>query len=92
MATRAPCRRDCQIAPLSRLWASIGSEGLVDDVGKASFQDAKGFQAAVATGFPACYQVFRRLVTTGLGHRDAMQGGVELAVAGAAEPVASPVG
>ncbi len=67
----------------------VGDEGAVDDVGEASFEDAECFEAAVAVGASAGDQGSRAGVVVGLGERDAVEGGVELAVAAAAEPVAA---
>ncbi|MDT4985918.1 MAG: hypothetical protein QOI74_12 [Micromonosporaceae bacterium] len=68
---------DCVwIAPLSSDGSlsvdDVGALRLVNDVGEASFQNAQGFQAAVAVGLAACEQLSCLCVAAGLGRRDAV--------------------
>jgi hypothetical protein len=73
------------------LVGGVGFEGAVDDVGEAAFEDAEGFESAVALCFAACEQSLRVGVPLRLGEGDPVECGVELAVAGAAEPVSGSV-
>ncbi len=66
-------------------------EGSVDDVVEASFEDAHRFSAVIALGLAALEECSGAGVAAGLGDGDAVQGGVELAVAGAGEAVARVV-
>jgi hypothetical protein len=52
-----------------------------------SFEAADGFSSALAFGARAFEVGARRRVDAGLGDRDPVEGGVELAVAAAVEPV-----
>ena len=70
----------------------VGLECVVDDVGEAAFEDAEGFAVGVALCFAARDQCLGGRVPVALGVRDAVDGGVELAVAGAAEAVADAAG
>jgi hypothetical protein len=70
----------------------VGAQGAVDDVGEMSFEHAEGFESAVTGGSAAGEQGSGVGVAAGLGEGDAVQGGVELSVAGAAESVAGAVG
>jgi len=58
-----------------------------DDVGEASFEEAEGFEAAVAVGAASVEEGAGVGVPVGLDECYAVEGGVELAVAGAVEPV-----
>jgi hypothetical protein len=83
------------LAPLSSsewlLVRGVGFECVVDDVGEASLEDAEGFEAAVAVDAASGDERLCGRVPVGLGERDAVDRGVELSVAGAAESVALPV-
>jgi hypothetical protein len=69
----------------------VGSDGAVDDVGEAAFEDAECFKSTVAVGASAGQQGSRVGMKAGLGERDAVQRSVELPVAAAAESVACSV-
>ena len=79
------------LAPLSSgqgkasVWS--WSEGLKDGIGEAALEYAKCLASAVPTVLAAFDQAFGRRMPAGLGERDAVQGGVQLAVPGAAQPV-----
>ena len=64
-----------------------GVEAAVDDVGEVSFQRASRFAWRFAFGDLAGEVGARRWVVAGLDDGDAVEGGVELAVAAAVEPV-----
>src|SRR5439155_21571314 len=70
----------------------VGFECVVDDVGEAAFEDAEGFAVGVALCFAASDQCLRGRVAVALCERDPVDGGVELAVAAAAEAVAEAAG
>ena len=59
-----------------------------DGAGEESFEAADRFAAALAFGPFALEVVAGRRVVAGLGDRDPVEGGVELAVAAAVESVA----
>jgi len=65
----------------------VSSEGLKDGIGEAAFQYAHCLTSAVAGGSAAFDHGLGWWMPPGLGERDPVQRGVELAVAGAAEPV-----
>src|SRR6476661_5066448 len=79
------------LAPLSsgraELFELVSSEGLKDGIGEAAFQYAHCLTSAVAGGSAAFDHGLGWWMPPGLGERDPVQRGVELAVAGAAEPV-----
>jgi hypothetical protein len=56
--------------------------------GELAFEAAKGFAAALALALLSLEVSLRRSVYAALGHRDAAQGAVELAVAASVEAVA----
>jgi hypothetical protein len=60
-------------------------------VREAAFEDAQGFQATVAAGFPSRDHGFGVGMPVGLSERDAVQGRVELPVPGAGEAMAGLV-
>jgi hypothetical protein len=63
-------------------------ECLEDEADEESFEAADGFAAALAFGSFAFEVGAGGFVDAGLGDRDAVEGGVELAVAAAVEAVA----
>jgi hypothetical protein len=63
-------------------------QGLVDDADEESFEAADGFASALSFGSFAFEVVAGGGVVAGLGDRDPVERGVELAVAAAVEPVA----
>src|SRR5215217_1138583 len=69
----------------------VGEEGSVDHVGEAAFEDAKRLGFVLAAFAAALKELTCGLVVVGLGDRDPVDRGVELSVAGAAEPVTRPV-
>ena len=61
----------------------VGEEGAVDDVGESAFESAEGFGSGVAVVLSS-FEVGDRVgVYSSLGDGDAVQGRVELPVAGA---------
>ena len=68
----------------------VGEECSVDDVGESAFECSDGFFVGVAVGGSPVKEAARWGVVAGLGEGDAVDGSVELAVAGSAEAV--PVG
>lgn len=72
-------------------WFCVGQVGAVDDVGEASLEGAQGLGLSVAAGATALEEHARAGVVVGLGDGYAVESGVELAVAGAAEPAAFAV-
>ena len=64
-------------------------EAPVDDVGEVAFEGAAGFAWRFAFGDLAGEVCLRGWVVAGLDDRDPVEGGVELAVAAAVEPVAA---
>src|SRR5215203_3136007 len=69
----------------------VGEEGSVDHVGEAAFEDAKRLGFVLAAFAAALKELTCGLVVVGLGDRDPVDRGVELSVAGSAEPVTRPV-
>ena len=65
----------------------VAEHGAVDGVGQVSFEDAHGFSAGVAGGPGAVVEPSGAWFAAELDHRDAVYGGVEAAVAAAAQPV-----
>ena len=63
-------------------------QGVEDDADEESFEAADGFSAAFALGSFAFEVVAGGGVVAGLGDRDSVERGVELAVAAAVESVA----
>ena len=78
----APC---ASVAPICQGGARF--EGLVDDADEEPFEAAERFAAGLALGSFALEVVARRGVVAGLGDRDPVERGVELAVAAAVEAV-----
>ena len=70
---------------------NIGEEGAVDDVGEASFEDAKCFEAAVAVCSASRDHGSSLGVPVRLGERDSVEGGIELPVASTVESVSGSV-
>ena len=66
-----------------------GEEAAVDDVGEVSFERAAGFAWCLALRDLAGEEGAGWWVVAGLDDRDPVEGGVELAVAAAVEPVVS---
>ena len=64
-------------------------EAAVGDVGEVALEGAAGFARRLAFGDLASEKRFGRWVVALLDDRDAVEGGVELAVAAAVEPVAT---
>jgi hypothetical protein len=62
-------------------------QGVEDDAHAESFEAADGFAAGFAFGFLAVEVGARGGVVAGLGDRDPVERGVELAVAAAVKPV-----
>jgi hypothetical protein len=82
---------DLSLAPLGEGCVEVGEQRSVDDVCAAAFEDAVGFEAAVAVGAPSGDQGLRGRVPVRLSEGDAVDGGVELPVAGTAQSVAGSV-
>jgi hypothetical protein len=64
----------------------------VDDVGESAFEDAEGFEAAVAGGSASFEHGSGAGVEAGLGSPLSGGGGVEMPVPGPGEPVPGAVG
>src|SRR3954471_18681168 len=63
----------------------VGLEGVEDGSGEASFEAADGFGAGVTGGEALGVVRLGGFMATQLGDRDPVQGGVQLAVAGATD-------
>lgn len=64
----------------------VGLERSVDDIGEAPFEDSDGLELGVADSSTASEERDGLRVVVGLGDGDAVDCGVELAVADAAQP------
>ncbi len=72
-----------------RVFAGVDAgEEPVDEAGEVALERAQALLRALAVGEVASEVLARGRVDAGLGERDHVQGAVELAVAGAVEPVA----
>jgi hypothetical protein len=69
----------------------VGSEGSVDDVGESAFERPEGLGGGIAAGDASIAERLGVGVVSELGDGDAVDGGVELAVACARETVSVPV-
>ena len=76
----------CRVAVLS-----IGDQASVHDVGQASFEAAQGFPAGLPFGAFALVVGASLGLVTDFGDRHDVQGGVQLPVAMAREPVSFDV-
>jgi hypothetical protein len=65
----------------------VVEECLKDGIGEAALEYAKCLASAVPTVLPPFDHLFGRRMPTGLGECDPVQGSVQLAVPGAAQPV-----